>query len=1282
MREALTKIRELKAEVKRLREPVPPIAVVGIGLELAGGVTSPEALWQALNTGTDQFSDLPEGRWTRSVDGIYTTRAAYLEPSFFDPLLFSISPRESRSLDPQHKLILKAVWWALEDAGVSLTEIAGSDTGIYIALSSDDFAQRIGVSLGALNAHSALGSGRPMAAGRLGYLLNTHGPVMTLDTACSSSLVAMHLAVEDLRSGRTDRAIVAGANLILDPGSTLAFCHLRALSPMGICRSFDDAADGYVRGEGGVALVLEREPDAVSAGRSCHALVRGSAIAHDGQSNGLTAPNGRSQEIVIRRALLDSGLSVDDIDYVEAHATGTVLGDPIELQALSRIMADRMVDSPVLVGTIKSAFGHLETVSGLASVVRTIEILKRDEVPPQANFSLPNRRFCWENSRLAMPVNVRRKGRFRSAGVSAFGMSGTNAHVILSSPVLTKVERSRNRTGNRWVTRLSGPDLSSLEAQVRAAQDELARGAGDSMRLLGSPSSAATPYRIALEANSERRLHDQVAHSLGFVRSIHSPSAVIAGYGGQRRTLVRFAALENRFPVYRRRISQAQEIFYDIIGRPLSFTKKGNAFDPDCQVATLAHQLAVADVLDQMDWSPALNVGYSLGEYAAAVGAGVMSPEDALTLVTQRALLCAEVDPRSRLILIDGPANSLGKSVISSGLTRAIVLTTTRMVVSTNGRSVDQVTKELREAGLLVVPLDIPVPFHTKEMVDVAARFEALVRRVTFRKPTKSVVGGIRGRAMNAPDYWIEHLTHTLRFDDVLRAIDEVSDPLFVEVGGPTNLGSLVRNVGGIGRDNIIYTIRGANQPVEDLRDTVARLFTAGAIPEVDSFLGTQGHRSFLYQFTAEQLIPMAPSLPDVTSPDTVRLGDLHHAKASTEPMTIKFGLDEAAVSEHQIAGKTIIPAAYHLRLYREAAVSLGYSASRLTDIEFRSPIVVREEPALIQLQVNVIGGKTRLSLVSVDGEVHSQCTLESEVWDETPVVKLAGEREELDKVQIYENLYENGYHLGPSYRKIQKVWQVGNDGAYGIIEDGDGSFATMQVGTLDSALQVLAIAAREIAAADMGPSIPFLIERIDFAADLDSDDQRYDVHATFSAQDVNSGSLTGDLTVLNSAGIPVLYIHGLHARRISFQTPTSSEPCEIKVMWEPYTGTMEHVIAGRVIFVSNDSGLTWVESISKHVRWPSSGTDVAAGIDRFTAEIARAVGDQEGPCTIVMSPPNIESNNAKACLWGIFRSLAALDGRLERIRWVIATHGAPPDGAFVGDPLGSALVSFSAQSR
>ena len=534
MRQALAKIRELKAQVNRLQRPAARVAIVGRGFELAGGVNTSDRLWEALSSGADQFSDLPPLRWQRMDKGIYTHRAAYLEPSSFDPLIFSISPRESRFLDPQHKLLLKTVWWALEDAGIGWDEIAGTDTGIYVALSSDDFAQRVGASLADMDAHSALGSGRSMAAGRLGYLLDSHGPVMTVDTACSSSLVVLHLAAEDLRNGRIDRAIVAGANLILDPSSTLAFCRLGALSPSGVCRSFDERGDGYVRGEGGVALVLEREADALDSGRRIHSVVLGSAIGHDGESNGLTAPNGRSQELVIRRALTVAGLSPNDIDYVEAHATGTVLGDPVELQALSRVMDARTVETPVLVGTIKSAFGHLEAAAGLASVLRTIEIINRGIVPPQANFGTPNSRFPWAHSRLALPSTEARAATVGSAGVSAFGMSGTNAHVILAVPARDAAQADDSGGADRWAVRLSAPNVSALEAQVLAAQRILKMDADAPAGILtGSPGSKRTPYRVAIEAPSGPQLHDRLGRALAHVHPVHAPASTVAGFGGQ-----------------------------------------------------------------------------------------------------------------------------------------------------------------------------------------------------------------------------------------------------------------------------------------------------------------------------------------------------------------------------------------------------------------------------------------------------------------------------------------------------------------------------------------------------------------------------------------------------------------------------------------------------------------------------------------------------------------------------------------------------------------------------
>lgn len=1280
VREALGRIRELKAEVARLKGATSPVAITGVGVEMAGGVTSLDDLWNAMVSGADHFCDPPHDRWADRVpDGVYTTRAAYVQPSQFDPSIFGMSPRESKALDPQQKLLLKTTWWALEDAGVSLDEVSASQTGVYVALSSDDFAQRIGASLGELDSHRALGSARSMAAGRLGYFLNAHGPAICIDTACSSSLVALHMATQDLRSGRIDRAVVTGANLILDPSSTLAFCKLGALSPTGLCRSFDVGGDGYVRGEGAIALVLEREADAVAAGRTVHSSIVGSAIGHDGQSNGLTAPNGRSQEMVIRRAISDAGITVDDIDYVEAHATGTVLGDPIELQALDRVMAGRTKGSPVHVGSIKSCFGHLEAAAGLASVLRTSEVLRRGAIPPQVNFTEPNDRFKWKDSRLAVPSAQVLHGQFDRAGVSSFGMSGTNAHVVLRAPRRTH-ETSPADWKSRYVTRLSAPTRASLQVQV----DKLKRifdsdtSTPSSRHGLGAPGSKATPYRVAVQAGTAEEMRRRLDRVMPQVRPAHSSAGVIAAYGGQGSLPVPDGPLEAAFPAYRRRMETARTVFEDLANMPFTVTAEPTTANHFRQVATTAHQLAVADVLSECGLQPQLSVGYSLGEYAAAVGAGVFSAEDALHLITKRAMLCAEMSPDSRLVLIDGPADELAAVIDEHDLPTAIVISETRKIVSTSGIAHDRLVEQLRQAPLRVWPLDVASPFHTAEMQDVASAFESVVRGVTMRPATGAVHGGVPGRVMWESQYWIDHLIETFRFDRVLEAIGEKSGALLVEVGGPTTVGPLATSAQVIGRSDFVPTISQGGEPDSDLRTAIARLFTSGAITRIETALGIGLRATQRYEFSAEPLIQ---------STEKPREGNGAPAFSSSDDgpahnWSLEFDPQDSMVGDHVILNSTVIAAAYQLRLYRDFAVSLGVPSCALLNVEFRAPITVEGASARVQLQSQRDpSGPTVLEIVGPGGVLHSRCTLEP--WTGTPGARVpvsGSPDEEVDPAQLYARMSASGYHLGDGYRRLQELHSLGQQRAHGIVDDEPGRFSGLQPGTLDSALQVLAVAASGFDGAEVAPSIPFFIERIEFSKDLVSSNHHYEVDALVTSFDAAMGSLAGDLQVHDDTGRRVVRVAGVHARSVGVPAEDNSALCTLDVSWDEHDrGEQSTVVRGQLIIMGAGDGPRPTSPVARKLPWPSAeDDDMRSAAERIAADLVDTICGTEGEITVVFQPDDGIATQDKARMWTVMRAVASLNGAdLARTRWVIATQGGALRGGFVGSPLGSALAAF-----
>ena len=424
-----------------------PIAIVGMSCRLPGSVDSPQSFWHLLRNGGDAVSEIPADRWdvdrffdaNPEVPGkMYTRQGAFIDSvADFDPEFFGISPREATYLDPQQRLLLEGAYLALSDAGLDPFDLRGSNTGTYVGLSLDDYAQRHARSgdMSHVHQHSSLGSLPAVGAGRIAYVFGLQGPAMQLDTTCSSSLVATHLACQSLRNGETDLALAGGVNLILSPASMIACCKLRALSPDGRCYTFSRRANGYVRGEGCGVVVLQRLADAIADRRPIYAVLRSSAVNHDGQSNGLTAPNAKSQAKLIRKTLQLAGLTPSDIDYVEAHGTGTSLGDPIELRALSEVFDRRA--RQLRIGSVKTNIGHLESAAGIASLMKVVLAMQQDFFPKHLNCEQLSEQVEWSR----IPVSVETTGVAwggdngpKFAGVSSFGMSGTNAHVIVEQP--------------------------------------------------------------------------------------------------------------------------------------------------------------------------------------------------------------------------------------------------------------------------------------------------------------------------------------------------------------------------------------------------------------------------------------------------------------------------------------------------------------------------------------------------------------------------------------------------------------------------------------------------------------------------------------------------------------------------------------------------------------------------------------------------------------------------------------------------------------------------------
>jgi acyl transferase domain-containing protein len=655
-----------------------PIAVVGMGCRFPQA-DSPSGYWRLLSQGTDAIQEVPADRWNlddyydpdASVPGkMYTRWGGFLERmDEFDADFFGISPREAIRVDPQHRLLLEVAWEALEHAGIPPSSLAESRTGVYVGAIGNDYALLQSRDLTDMDVFSGTGVSHAVLANRLSYVLDLHGPSIALDTACSSSLVTVHLACRSLREGETDLALVGGVNLMLAPGVTVALSKAQMMSPDGRCKAFDAAADGYVRGEGGGVVVLKRLRDALSAGDRILAVIRGTAVNHDGRSNGLSAPNGPAQEAVLRAALQDAHLSPLDIGYIEAHGTGTRLGDPIEIEALLSVLCqDRSPASPLMLGSVKTNIGHLESAAGIAGLIKIILMLRHGQVPPHLHLKNPNPLLAIEDSPLVIPTQLRpwtSENGPRCAGVSSFGFGGTNAHVIVeeapSREAVDAVAEPPQRPKHLWTT--SARSAEALDQLAGRCADFLSGATDQELADLAFTANVGRTHfahRAAVVAGSIDEARDRFrgleADPLpaGVRRGVtdhhYQPRVafLFTGQGAQYAGMGR--ALYETQPTFRRTIDRCAECLDRLLDRPLLSLLDPNAgslLDQTgyTQPVMFALEYALATLWRSWGVEPAAVMGHSVGEFAAACIAGVYELEDGLRLIAERARLMQSLPP-------------------------------------------------------------------------------------------------------------------------------------------------------------------------------------------------------------------------------------------------------------------------------------------------------------------------------------------------------------------------------------------------------------------------------------------------------------------------------------------------------------------------------------------------------------------------------------------------------------------------------------------------------------
>ncbi|MBF6317471.1 type I polyketide synthase [Nocardia cyriacigeorgica] len=796
VKQALAAIRTLQARLDRERSAkTEPIAIVGMGCRVPGGGTSPDEFWRLIDNGVDAISEVPADRWPGERSATATRWGGFLpDVDRFDPAFFGISPREAEAMDPQQRLLLEVSWEALEQAGHALPDrLAGSRTGVFAGVVVNDYDR---LSVGERDIYTLTGNGHSFPAGRLSYVFGLEGPSMVVDTACSSSLVAVHLAVQSLRAGESTMALAGGVNLMLADDVTEMMASSRALSEDGRCKTFDALANGYVRSEGCGVLVLRRLSDAVADGDPVLAVIRGSAVNSDGRSSGLTAPNVSAQKSLLREALRSAGATPADIGYVETHGTGTPLGDPIEVDALIDVVGQPRQDgSRCVLGAVKTNVGHLEAAAGVVGVIKAVLALRRERIPANLHLRTVNPRIDLDGTALMLPRESvpwpKREGSTRMAGVSSFGISGTNAHVIVAEPPEQQVDPAPAPAE-------SGPVLVPISARDPQGLADLV----DEFRatLTTRRSEIAD---IAYTAAIRRHHHE---HRAALLVSEDGQSRLVSGSGtDQPRIVFVFPgqgsqwlgmgrALLDSEPVFRAAVEACDDAIREVANwsvlAELSAGPSSSRLDriDIVQPVLFTLEVALAAWWRSKGIEPDAVVGHSVGEVAAAHASGVLTLTDAARIVCHRSRLLRRLAGRGAMAQVELPLAeaSAALSGVEDRVSIAASNSARSTVISGAPDALEEILADLTSSGVFCRRVKVDVAAHSPQVDTIA---DDLGRELGPLAPAPATVpmwSTVLGRICHGTEldasYWVRNLREPVLFSEAIREHIAAGPTVFVEL--------------------------------------------------------------------------------------------------------------------------------------------------------------------------------------------------------------------------------------------------------------------------------------------------------------------------------------------------------------------------------------------------------------------------------------------------------------------------------------------------------------------
>ncbi|MFJ9821130.1 SDR family NAD(P)-dependent oxidoreductase [Streptomyces sp. NPDC101151] len=1278
-----------------------PIAVIGMACRFPGGIASPEDLWRLVAEGRDAIGEFPADRgW--DVENLYdptldrpgtsyTRHGAFLyDAADFDPAFFAMDDEEAQVTDPQQRLLLETSWEALERASVDPATLRGSDTGVFAGVMYHDY-------------FGSFGSGS-VVSGRVAYTLGLEGPTLSVDTACSSSLVALHLAAQSLRQGDCSLALAGGVTVMATPGTFVEFSRHRGLSRDGRCRPFADAADGTGFGEGAGVLLLERLSDARRKGRKVLAVLRGTAVNQDGASNGISAPNGPAQQRVIHRALQAAGVPAAEVDVVEAHGTGTTLGDPIEAQALiATYGAEHTEDRPLWLGSVKSNLGHTQAAAGVAGVIKMVEAIRNETLPASLGIDRPSRHVEWEGAGVRLLTESRPwpdPGRPRRAGISSFGISGTNAHVIVEAPPAeepAEVPAAPATDTVPWL--LSGHTPDALRAQAARLLEHLSAAPDtDPYRLAGA--LAHTRTRLGHRAAVLGRTRDELTAGVRAVAEGRTPPAGLLGTATDGRLALLFSGqgsqlpgmgtrLAAAFPAFAAAFDEVRDRLDPLLDRPLA-----DALDSAellerteyTQPALFAVEVALYRLLESFGVRPDLLAGHSVGEFAAAHVAGVLGLRDACTLVAARGRLMQALPEGGAMIAVRATEDEV-VPLLGDGVGIAAVNGPASVVVSGPAAAARALAARFERTRELAVSH----AFHSALMEPMLDEFREVAASLSYgslRIPLVSTLTGAPAAPdeLSTPEYWVRHAREAVRFADAVTALHDAGARHFVEVGPGS---ALTAAAGECLPDEaaVVPLLRKDRDEPEALLTGLAALHVHGGavdwtdpLPHHDgSDLPTYAFQRSRHWMTGDLGLPR-PAADHPLLGTTVEL-----AGADGTLYTGHLALaDHPWLADHRVGGVPLLPGTAFVEMALAAAARVD--CGTVEDLTVTEPLVLPEDGA-VRLQCTVgepdaTGARAfRVYAAAADGApwtTHATGVLRPA--EEGPGHGLTAwpppGAEPVDLDGVYERLAELGAEYGPRFQGLRAAWRHGDE-AYAEVAVPTGTAAFgLHPALFDAALHTIGLRA----GAEERMTLPFAWNGVEL----------YERGATaLRVRIAPAGTGAVRIEAADETGRPVARVASLSLREVSPEriaaaaagghddlfaldwAPVSVPAAPQAGRWTvlgPGREELAGALAGEVAEVAVADGLTQAAEQAPDtlvvVHTGGDGADaVRAGVGRLLGQVQDWLADARfADTTLVVATsgatgpaPEDVTDPGAAAAWGLIRSaqsehpdrlvLADLDG-------------------------------------